>query len=354
MARRRSILWHGLLLVVKVPGGLLWTYALNLGLAFLFSIRIHAQLASILDRSLEAQRLNTAFDLGVLNEAIHRISYMAPSTGSSSYGGLPLYLLCYFVLVPGTLFSYRSEAPSGLASLAGAGIAYFWRFVRITLLTAVISAAILVPLMLLQTAWSTYIDERVVGLPAVLYELTGAIFIALVAALLRLYFDLVEVYVMQLGDRQRSNGKQDRRVRRTLLPALRALRGNFVRAYCVFVALALIGVIAVAWTGQVAIHMLAQPRVWPAFLLVQAGLFAMLATRFWQRGAETILACDYPLPPSVPVLPVAPLAPAELGGRYPNDPLSDPEPAVPSLPEPDPGVFHHDVPPVHEPEQEQN
>jgi hypothetical protein len=25
----------------------------------------------------------------------------------------------------------------------------------------------------------------------------------------------------------------------------------------------------------------------------------------------------------------------------PNDPVPDPEPASPSLPEPDPGVFHH-------------
>ncbi|HXS12106.1 MAG TPA: hypothetical protein VN734_05345 [Acidobacteriaceae bacterium] len=28
-----------------------------------------------------------------------------------------------------------------------------------------------------------------------------------------------------------------------------------------------------------------------------------------------------------------------------RDPVSDPEPPVPSLPEPDPGVFHHDPAP---------
>jgi hypothetical protein len=28
-----------------------------------------------------------------------------------------------------------------------------------------------------------------------------------------------------------------------------------------------------------------------------------------------------------------------------NDPLPDPEPAAPSLPEPDPGVYHHDPAP---------
>jgi hypothetical protein len=349
MARRRSILWHGLLLVAKVPGALLWTYALNLVIALLFSLRLHAQLSSILDHSLEAQRLNTAFDLGVLNEAIHRLSYMAPSTGSTSYLGLPVYLLCYFVLVPGTLFCYRSEATSGLPILVSSGIAYFWRFVRITLLTAVISGAILVPLILLQTAWSSYLDEHVVGLPETLYELIGVIVIVLVAAVLRLYFDLVEVYVVQLGDQYRANGKQDRRVRKTLLPAWRALRGNFGRAYFSFLALTLLGFAAVALTGRVAVEMLAQPRVWPAFLLLQAGLFAMLATRFWQRGAETILASDYPLPLLTTPVPLTPVtAPAM---HFPTDPLPDPEPAAPSLAEPDPGVFHHEVAQAPEPDK---
>ncbi len=54
-------------------------------------------------------------------------------------------------------------------------------------------------------------------------------------------------------------------------------------------------------------HMLAQPRVWPTFLLAQLGLFLMLFTRFWQRGAETSLALQNPIPtPSLPpILPIA-------------------------------------------------
>lgn len=31
-------------------------------------------------------------------------------------------------------------------------------------------------------------------------------------------------------------------------------------------------------------------------------------------------------------------------GPVPPDPVPDPEPAAPSLPEPDPGVYHHEVP----------
>jgi hypothetical protein len=120
--------------------------------------------------------------------------------------------------------------------------------------------------------------------------------LALVAAGLRLYFDLVEVYAVQLDDHYRLDGKPDRRVRKVLIPAAKTLWRNFGRAYWIFVGLAVLGVCEVLVTAHAALHMLAQPRVWPAFLLLQAGLFLSLLTRYWQRGVETVLAADFPLP----------------------------------------------------------
>jgi hypothetical protein len=336
MRRRRSLLWHGLLLVLKHPGAVLWTYALNLGLAVVFSLRLNAQLASILDRSLEAQRLNSAFDLGILAEVVHRITYQSPSTGGAGYVGLPLYLLLYFILVPGILFSYRAETPARLSILLSVGLQYFWRFVRITLLTLIVSSVVLIPLLIGQGLWSAHVAETQVGLSAILQNLAYTCMLLLVAALLRVYFDLVEVYVIQLGDRYLPNGRQDRRVRRTLLPAFRGLRENFGRIYGTFLLLTLFGFAAIAGASWLAANTLPHPRVLPTFLLIQSGLLAMLATRFWQRGAETILSCDYPLPP--------PSQPIHFSANSQPDAQSNPEPIVPSLDEPDPAVFHHDVP----------
>ena len=363
MTLRRSILWNGLRLVLKAPGALLWTFTLNLGLALLFSLRLHAQLAAILDHSLAAERLNSAFDLGTLFEAIHRLNYMAPSAGGTSYVGLPLYMLGYFVLVPGALFCYRSGAPSRLSILASSGLSYFWRFVRITVLTGIVAGAVLVPLILEESSRSAHIAEDFVGNEALERQLPGAVAIFLIAALLRLYFDLVEVYTVQLGDQLREDGQPDRRIRRVLLPALRALWHNLGRAYLSFLTLTLLGFAALIGTGYLGMQMLAQPRIWPTFLLAQAGLLAMMATRFWQRGAETIIALDYPLdfadsidaepkrmlrivqeyePVITPAEPVIELAEPR---HFSGDAQSDPEPAPPSLAQPDPAVFHHEVPP---------
>lgn len=333
--KRRSMLLGGLRLALGRPGALVWTYVANLGIALLFSLRLHAQLASLLDHSFAAQRLNAAFDLGVVVNVFARMSHGSPSPGGTPYLGLPVYLFVYFLLVPGALFTYRLAAPGRLGVLLSAGLSFFWRFVRITLINVLVSGIVLGILIGIQSGVSSYIDEHVVGAMSFYEELPGWVLILLVASLLRLYFDLVEVYTVQLGDQLRPNGKPDKRVWKTLGPAAKTLWFNLPRAFGTFLLLALLGVGAMLFTGRVALHMLAQPRVWPAFLFLQAGTFISLLTRFWQRGAETIVTQDYPLAAAVVIAAPMALTPSPVVLATPLDPLDaqpNPEPAVPSLP----------------------
>jgi hypothetical protein len=352
MPERRNIFLDGLSLTVRRLSAFLWTYAFNLLLALLFSIGLNRQLSTLMNHSLAAQRLSSGFDLGVLGETyLHLHEGPVGDAGTVvGHASIPLYLLIYFLLVPGTLFCYQTDAPARLSTLLHQGLLYFWRFVRITLLTLLISALILAPLFILQNKWANHVDEHVVGRSAFLYILTGNIILFLVASILRLYFDLVEVYTVQLGLNLRPSGKPDHRVHRTLGPALRTLQAHFSQAWPIFLFLTLLGFAAVILTARAAMHMLAQPRVWPTFLLAQLGLFLMLFTRFWQRGMETSLALQYPIssPPLPPILPIAgvidsqrriQLAPEQ---HIIHEPISDPEPAPPSLDGPDPGVFRHE------------
>jgi hypothetical protein len=346
LVKPRSMLISGLRLVFAHPAAVVWTYVFNLGIALLFALPLHARLASLLDHSMAAQGLSTGFDLGVLLSAFTRLNYRVPSQGATVYLGLPLYFLIYFLLVPGALFSYRIGSRQRLATLLGDGLLFFWRFVRIALLTALISGLVLAPLLALENAWAAHVDEHVVGVAALYHQVPGWTLILLVASLLRLYFDLVEVYTVQLDGHFRPNGKPDRRVRRTLIPAAKTLWRNLPRALGSFILIALLGLAAVFFTGRTAVEMLAQPRVWPAFLLVQLGLYLNLLTRYWQRGAETILAADYPLLTVAPpedgpddafassyfaeeAEPIAP-SPSVLGTREdPLDAQPNPEPPVP-------------------------
>jgi hypothetical protein len=402
MIERRSILIHGLGLTLRRLPAFLWTYLFNLILALAFSIGLHLQLSSILNHSLASQRLISGFDLGTVAETVLHLSEgpTRATSAAASHASIPAYLLVYFLLVPGTLLCYQTSTPARLGTLLQQGLLYFWRFFRITLLTLLVATIILVPFIALQNLWATHVDTYHVGRPALLLTLAGYLLIFLAASLLRLYFDLVEVYTVQLGQHLRPNGKPDRRVRRTLLPALRTLRHNLARAWLTFLFLTLGGAAAIVLTARIAMHMLAQPRVWPLFLLAQSGLLLMLFTRFWQRGAETSLALQNPIPsadiydiypkhptwspdtqpsshladlprnhttmsddktrsnhiemiytmdPLNPIYP-APLSPDdqfapplfEPPPAKASDPIPNPEPASPSLDEPDPGVFHHD------------
>ncbi len=338
--RARSLVWAGLRVVLASPGALLWTYAFNLGLALLFSLRLHAEMASVLDHSLAAERLSSAFDLGTLLELRHALTYHAPASGASSYAGLPVYLAVYFVLIPGALFTYQAGAPGRLGILLGTGLGFFWRFVRITVLTAIVFAGVLGPLVAAQNAWSEHVEERYVGVMVWWLKAPGALLIVLAAALLRLYFDLVEVYTVQLNDQLLPNGRTDRRVRRVLGPALRTLGRNFGQAYWTFVGLALLGAVVLAATWAGATELLAQRHVLPIFLLTQLGLLVSLLTRFWQRGAETVLARENRLPrvASGEMYSQEEAAWARAGEA--SDAQSDPEPSVPSLEKPDASVFH--------------
>lgn len=400
MARTRSILFHGLSITLRRLPAFLWTYLFNLGLALAFCFPLYKQLSRLLDHSLAAQRISSGFDLSIVISTLMQLHH--GSTGqaiaTTSYGSLPAYLLLYFVLVPGTLFCYITRAHSTLSNLLRQGLLHFWRFVRITILTLIAAFFILGPLSLLQRHWADFVDEHFVGRPSLMLTLAGATVVLLIASLLRLYFDLVEVYTVQLGTHTRSSGRPDRRVRRTFGPAFQLLRSHLVRTWASFLFLAIIGAVIVFLTTRTAMHMLAQSRVWPMFLVSQAGLFIMLFMRFWQRGAEASLVLQQPITPEEPLSkvhretspyvrpappqplastlasdtvsderphhvemiynpdPLTPLYPAPFSPDAPlaatippvlpsisTDPIPNPEPAPPSLDEPDPGVYHPDL-----------
>ena len=293
---QRNLLFGGLALTLRALSALVWTYVLSLGIALLFSLRFYGQWSALLSHSIAAQSLTSAFDLGTLSGGILRLSDHVPGGNPPFFGGAVIFGIAYFLLVPGTLLCYAEGTRAKLSMLLSGGLAFFWRFVRITLLTLLVGAILVGPLAAINTALVSRINEHIVGRPAFLLECVGGLVVFLVASLVRLYFDLVEVYTVQLGLRTRADGRPDRRVRLTLRPAWRTLTRHLGSAWLTFLALAILGALAMTLAARFTVESLAQPRVWPAFLVEQIGILAVLFTRLWQRGAETVLAANHPLP----------------------------------------------------------
>ena len=343
MPKQRMLLTSGLSLTLRNWRAFVWTYVLNVGLALLFSLPLHQQINDITAHSLASQRLTGAFDLGTAVGVTLRLSKGPGPATASSFFSIPFYLLLYFLIVPGTLFCYQTGTRARLFTLLESGLLHFWRFVRITLITLVVSVPILIGLNALQGLWSDHVHETTVGRPAFLMSLAGTVVIGLVAAVLRVYFDLVQVYTVQLGKIEfplipGKKGRPERQIRRAFKPAWRAFRRNFFRLYLSFVFVALLGLAAVALSAWGAMQSLAQPRVLPMFLLAQLGLFLMLFTRFWQRGAETVLVEDNPIPVPVPeLIPVPVVVPVAVTPSAPVIPETPPTELAPEpVPEPEP------------------
>jgi len=353
MPQRRILLTNGLSLTLRHWPAFVWTYVFNLALALFFALPLHQQINAITAHSLASERLTGAFDLGTMGGLIMKLSKGPGPATLSSYFSIPFYLALYFLIVPGTLVSYQTGSSARLFALLQSGFVHFWRFVRITLISLVVSVPILAGLKALDNLWSDHVDRNIVGRPAFLLSLAGLVVIGLVAALVRVYFDLVQVYTVQLGQlyfpaELGLKGRPERQIRRAFKPAWRAFRHNFFRVYGTFVFLTLVGLFAVGITARAAVHSLAQPQAWPIFLLAQRGLFLMLLTRFWQRGAETVLALDNPIVVPVPVIPApvvpeAPLTePAPEPGEEPEAQASadvaEPEQELPAAPEEPPAA----------------
>jgi hypothetical protein len=287
-----SLLVQGFRLTLRSWPFVVWAYAVNLVFGLLAGIPFATGLAPYLDHSLAAQKIAGTIDLSYLGELeihLRATNFFPIAIRTAGYLNL-LQLFVLFVLFAGTMFVYVSAEPPQLSVLLRGGVAYFWRFVRAAIMAGGIAVLILGLLVEIRAAVldrlsATLFDRQMF----VYWAISGAV-VVVTALLLRLWWDLVEVYVV----RNAMDGEVQ--VRQALLPAFRLLARHFFRAAGCFLLVGGAGLTAFAcclylWKA------LPAHQVWMACLLAQLGLFLLLASRFWQRGIEAalVMSADPPM-----------------------------------------------------------
>jgi hypothetical protein len=298
-----NLLTHGFWLALRNWPCVVWAYGVNLAFGLLAAIPFAGGLAPYLDHSLAAQKIAGTIDLGYLLELethLRESNFIAVATQTAFWLNL-LEVLVFFVLFTGTIFVYVSAEPPRLSVLLRGGVAYFWRFVRAACVAVCIAGLILGVLIagraaLLARASAVYVERKMF-----LYSVISGAVVLLAALLVRLWLDLVEVYIV------RNAVDGERRVRNALLPALRLLYRYFFRTVGSFLLTGMLGVSALAACLYLWKEFVPAYQVWIGFLLAQVGLFLLLASRFWQRGIEVSLAMAAD-PPNVAVDEVVEIA----------------------------------------------
>jgi hypothetical protein len=288
-----NLLVQGFLLAWRNWPFVVWVYAVNLFFGLLAGVPFTTGLTPYLDHSLAAQKIAGTIDLTYLGElALHLRDTTFFPVAVHTAGWLSLLqLLVLFVLFAGTVFVYVSAEPPRFSVLLRGGVAYFWRFVRAGILVGCIAGLILGILFALRAALLTRASQVYVDRKMFYYAAISGAVILLVALLLRIWFDLVQVYVV----RNAMDG--ERRAHQALLPAFLLMYRHFFRAagYFLFIGAAGLGALGLCfylWKQFVPAH-----QVWIAALLAQIGLFLLLASRFWQRGLEValVMSIDPPI-----------------------------------------------------------
>jgi hypothetical protein len=260
--RRKRVLW--------------WVFAVNLALGLMGAAGGYSQLDRLLRHSLAGEELTKGFDLGMFFELIS-VPYanLMRSQGSSLRFALLFSLFMLFV-TGGILAVYRDDRKFTAAEFFAASGAFFWRFVRLALLS-------LVPFGILGAAFhevrrlSDYVGDRAVSAQTGFYILlAGGAVVLLLALFVRLWFDIAQA---------RAAVQDERRMWRNLWKALGITRRHVTTLFRVYLCIS--GVAWVTLAAGLFFWSKLPPTVLPvSFLLLEFVILMQLLTRLWQRASS--------------------------------------------------------------------
>jgi hypothetical protein len=276
MSERRNLISAGGAIARRNKRYVVWFYVLNLVCGWVGATAFARRAHSILDHSLYADRLLHGFDLAAFVEVLNRpelgtiSSFTAPATMLAI-----TFMFASLLLMPGVLLGYASDHRLPREEFYRACGRNVWRFVRLFLFFVVIAgivAGILGGgLNALVNAADKTSNER---LPFLVQSL-GTIFIFVILTVLRIWFDLAQTDVVL-----RDQGA----VRKSIAGGFRKTKHNLIPLLASYLVIAVVA-LAVLAGGILLWNLIVPPSSLPgAFIISQATLLLLLATRFWQRA----------------------------------------------------------------------
>jgi hypothetical protein len=297
--KNENIVVAGLRQVWRHQRILWWYWGISLLLSALGTLPFIAK-ASMLDYSLQSQRLVNGFDFPTFAEFAMRPDVQLPQVFSGSVAMVLLFLAFAVFISGGVLEAYRSERKLTTGEFFGAAGTYFWRMVRIMIVFAIVFGVI-AQLAAVVNDWSDRLasdsPKPMLGFQV---QIIGLVIAALLALFFRLAFDMAQVNTVAENERKA--------VRRSIRRGFALTFKNFVRLYGMFL------VTTVVWLAILAVASWLWLRVPPrrSGLVLLLGEFVLLtwtATRLWQRASEMAFYTQYQA--SLPVAPPVTVPPVE-------------------------------------------
>jgi hypothetical protein len=252
-----------------------WIFAVNLILAWFASGTVRTSISPMLDHSMASRRMVDEFDLGAWIELIRE-----PSVSLRSFGAASLHLSMIFVLYMifingGVLTVYREDRKLTKAEFFEMSGAYFWRIVRLVLISC-IPFAILGALFSSVSGWSdTLTNDAANARTGFWVLLGGGIFLWIAFLFVRAWFDLAQSMTVARNDRGM--------LRNTWHSLVLSIRkgGGLLLTYIGIHVLGIAASVAVC----VAFVYIPHARFRLSFVVLQIVVLIDIVVRLWQKAA---------------------------------------------------------------------
>jgi len=261
--RRQSILW--------------WVFAVNILLGALGTLPALHAAKRALGHSLAGQQLVKGFDFGMFYELLRLPEVSLFRFTEASYLFACLFALFMLFVSGGILETYRQDRRLNTGEFFAASGAFFWRFVRLTLLS-------LIPFAILGNAYlavdkaSDYLgDKAAADQVGFVIWLVGVIVLVLLMMFVRLWFDVAKV---------RAVVRNERSMLRNTLHSFDITRQQLGTLLWMYLRISLVAWITLAvafliWTK------LPPPAIGATFILLELVVLAQVGSRLWQMAAAT-------------------------------------------------------------------
>ena len=276
MSENRNLISAGAGIVSRNKRYVVWFYLLNLAFAHFGATAFSGSAHNILDHSLYADRLLHGFNLGVFTELLTRPEFgPLPAASHPAMMFAVVFFLASLLFMPGVLLGYASDHRLPRDEFYRACGRNVWRFVRLslffTVIAGVVASILFGALNALMAAADKTSNER---LPFFV-QLLGTGIIFLVLTIIRIWFDLAQTDVV-LCDQPA--------VRKSVVAGFRKTRRNLGRLLGSYLVVAIVALVVLVIGFSLWYAIVPPGSVVGAFIIGEATLLLLLATRFWQRA----------------------------------------------------------------------
>jgi hypothetical protein len=317
---RKGVVAAGFALMWRRQGVLWWVFVVNLVCGVFGAIPVIVTLSHALGNSLAGQKLTRGFDLGMYDELLRLPEVNLMRTMGAVYVFAFLFMLFMLFVSGGILESYKQDRKLTTGEFFAASGAFFWRFVRLALLSIVPFVIVWMSHQAL-SKWTDKVGDQAIADQVGIF-LTGGtvIFLLLFSLWVRLWFDIAQVRAVVLNERG---------MWRNTWRAWRITWHDLRHIYRVYFCISLVAWVTLALGVVTWAHL--PPTATPlTFLVLELVVFAQLLTRLWQLSSAMTWYQRHPDAIAVGVVEVVEFTPLPPETIEPEPlPPGDPGPELP-------------------------